>query len=70
MRGIISIDLTFKASNLLEKLVWTVIGLFGVSWAIYFIIYLMTSKNPFTETSLDVKLSDMKYPAMTYTTLR
>ena len=25
----------------------------------------MTSKNPITETRLDVNLSDMKYPAMT-----
>ena len=65
LRGIASIDLTFKASNVIEKLIWSAIGLFGVFWAIYFISYLVTVKNPITFTNLEVKLSDMKYPAMT-----
>ena len=65
LRGIVSIDLTFKASNVLEKLIWTSIGIIGTLWAIYFIAFLVTNKNPIIDTSLDVKLSDLKYPAMT-----
>ena len=64
-RSITSIDLTFKAPNVIEKLIWAIIGMFGLFWAIYFVTYLMTVKNPITFTSLDVKLSDLKYPAMT-----
>ena len=64
-RSIASIDLTFKAPNVIEKLIWAIIGMFGLFWAIYFVTYLMTVKNPITYTSLDVNLSDLKYPAMT-----
>ena len=64
-RGILFIDLTFKATNVVEKLIWLTIGLVGLLWAGFFITNLITQRNTFIVRSFDKKLSDMKYPAMT-----
>ena len=37
LRNITTIDLAIKSSNLLEKLLWTLIGITGTIWAAYFI---------------------------------
>ena len=37
LRNITTIDLAIKSSNLLEKLLWTLIGVTGTIWAAYFI---------------------------------
>ena len=37
LRTITTFDLTFKADNLLEKIFWTLIGISGTLWAVYFI---------------------------------
>ena len=37
LRNITTIDLAIKSSNLLEKLLWTFIGITGTIWAAYFI---------------------------------
>ena len=64
-RSIVSIDFTFKAPNIVEKIIWATIGIVGLFWVAYFVTYLVTHKNPITITSTDVKLSDLKYPAIT-----
>ena len=64
-RGILFIDLTFKATNIVEKLVWLTIGLVGILWAGVFITNLIIQRNTFTVRSSDKKLTDIKYPAMT-----
>ena len=37
LRRITTIDLVSKSSNLLEKLLWSLIGIIGTIWAVYFI---------------------------------
>ena len=37
LRNITTIDLTYKAANLLEKILWAFIGIIGTVWAVYFI---------------------------------
>ena len=37
LRKITTIDLASKSANLLEKLLWTLIGITGTLWAAYFI---------------------------------
>ena len=37
LRKITTIDLASKSANLLEKLLWTLIGITGTIWAAYFI---------------------------------
>ena len=65
LRSVLFIDLTFKASNIVEKLIWLTIGLIGLLWASVFITNFVIEKNTFTIRSTNVQLSDLKYPAMT-----
>ena len=65
LRSVLFIDLTFKASNIVEKLIWVAIGLIGLLWAGVFITNLAIENNTFTIRSTNTKLSDLKYPAMT-----
>ena len=37
LRKITTIDLASKSANLLEKILWTLIGITGTIWAAYFI---------------------------------
>ena len=37
LRKITTIDLACKSANRLEKLLWTLIGITGTIWAVYFI---------------------------------
>ena len=37
LRNITTVDLTYKAANLLEKILWAFIGIIGTVWAVYFI---------------------------------
>ena len=37
LRNVTSIDLAYKAANVLEKILWVLIGLIGTVWAVYFI---------------------------------
>ena len=39
LRTITTIDLACKAANYLEKIFWTLIGISGTVWAIYFITF-------------------------------
>ena len=41
LRNITLIDLTYKASNCFEKLLWTLMGIIGAIWAVNFIISLV-----------------------------
>ena len=46
-RSILSIDLTFKASSILEKLFWISLAVSGTAWAIYFIdLTFVINQNP------------------------
>ena len=37
LRNITTIDLAYKTSNIFEKIFWTLIGISGTIWAVYFI---------------------------------
>ena len=37
LRNITTIDLACKTSNLLEKTLWSLIGIIGTIWAVYFV---------------------------------
>ena len=37
LRNITTIDLACKTSNLLEKILWSLIGIIGTIWAVYFV---------------------------------
>ena len=45
LRSVSFIDLTFKASNIVEKLIWLTIGLMGLAWAGIFITNLVITKE-------------------------
>ena len=45
LRNITTIDFASKASNFLEKILWSLIGIIGTIWAIYFIT-LQVMGNP------------------------
>ena len=37
LRNITTVDLAYKAANLLEKALWAFIGIIGTIWVVYFI---------------------------------
>ena len=51
----------------MEKLLWAFIGITGTVWAIYFISFNFNhwNENPAVMSKKLMKLSDLKYPAMT-----
>ena len=50
MRTIVTIDLTFKAGNIIEKLFWASLAVLGTIWAIYFVTLVFEDKNPIIVT--------------------
>ena len=46
LRNITTIDLACKTSNLLEKILWSLIGIIGTIWAAYFVtLQVMSTQN-------------------------
>ena len=41
LKNIRTINLAHKAANLGEKLLWSLIGIIGTAWAIYFMTFLV-----------------------------
>ena len=37
LRNITTVDLVYKTSNILERILWALIGIIGTLWAVYFI---------------------------------
>ena len=66
LRGITTIDLVFKATNLLEKICWLIILLIGTIWACYFITlqFKLFQESPYIVSKADTN-ADLYYPAMT-----
>ena len=67
LRNIATVDLTIKATNYFEKLVWICMVLFGLIWVTYVMReqFLDWSENPTILTKSKMKLSDMEFPALT-----
>ena len=65
LRNIGSIDLTCKATNVLEKTLWISFGLVGIGWFAFFMIGVIEDINPLTSIREDIKLKDVNYPAIT-----
>ena len=63
-REIASINYACQATNILEKILWAAIFLIGMLYAIYFTAQ-MFDGNSSIMSRIDVKLSDLNYPAMT-----
>ena len=68
LRGITTIDLAFKSTNIVEKIMWVIILLIGTFWVCYFIqlqFQIWAEQPSIVTTAENVKLSDLNYPAMT-----
>ena len=63
-RQIASINYACQATNILEKILWATIFLIGMLYAIYFTAQ-MFDGNSSIISRIDIKLSDLNYPAMT-----
>ena len=68
LRNITTIDLAHKAANILEKTLWASIGIVGTIWAFVFIEsqFQLWNENPWLTTKVDVDLSQLQYPAITF----
>lgn len=66
-KSIKSIDLACKATSIIERLLWVVVGLSGIGWAVWFIPdqFQLWADNPTIITRDNAKLSDIRYPAIT-----
>ena len=67
LKSIKSIDLTWKAVNVLEKLLWGIIGILGVVFAVYFTALQLKSWEEGVSiiTKGNFDLSNIKYPGIT-----
>ena len=65
IRSVSTIDLAFKAENVLEKLIWLILGMLGIVWASYFVGLIIEDENPIVTVEKDVKLTEIKKPAIT-----
>ena len=67
LRNITTIDLAFQAKNILEKILWVIIGIIGTVWVFYFIgvQFKFWAQHPYHVTKGDFKLADINYPAIT-----
>ena len=67
-KGIKSLDLLSKAANMLEKLIWGVVFIFGMFWASYFLIYETQSWQgaPSVIRWQNLNLSEIQSPAITF----
>ena len=68
LRNITTVNLIASTSNILEKLLWALIAIFG-TWFIYEVVSIQFdfwNENPILTTRQMVKLSDMPLPSMTF----
>ena len=67
LRNITTIDLAFQAKNILEKILWAIIGIIGTVWVFYFvgIQFSLWEQHPSIVTKIDYELADVSYPAIT-----
>ena len=65
LRNITTVDLAYKASSILEKIFWALIGLTGTIWAVYFINLQFISWEESPSVMIQGKKTDLKYPAVT-----
>ena len=63
-----SLEFVFKATNLIEKLIWIIISVCGTIWIgnIVFIQVTQWIENPVLLRQENLDLSDMTYPAVTF----
>ena len=63
LRNIKTIDLAYKAANVLEKILWVLMGMIGATWAVYFITSWDDDASVLTQG--DSNTLELKYPAVT-----
>ena len=68
VQSITTVDLGYKATNILEKLLWAIVGLIGTIWAFYFVAFqfMLWNENPSIISQDNADLSDIRYPAVTF----
>ena len=64
-KAITTVDLTSKAVNYVEKLLWIALGMIGIIWAIYFMALVIKDENPIVKTIQDKSLMETEKPAIT-----
>ena len=61
LRSIKTIDLAYKATNLLEKILWILIGTIGTGWVVYFVAFqVIYSRLCFGKNILNYNLYEFK----------
>ena len=67
LRNITTLDLAYKASTILEKILWVLICITGTIWAVYFINlqFLSWEESPSVIIQGKLDSADLKYPAVT-----
>ena len=50
LRSIKTIDLAYKASNFLEKLLWILVGTIGAGWVVYFVAFQVINSRQIDKT--------------------
>ena len=57
--------MTFKAQNHMERILWAILGIFGMIWIVYFINQIILDENQLVSRNSDIELSELEYPAIT-----
>ena len=66
LKNVRTIELACITANVLEKILWTILGVLGVAWAFYLIPsnFQIWLENPSIISKGEFVLSDIKYPAI------
>ena len=56
LRSIKTIDLAYKTTNFLEKLLWLLIGTIGAGWFVYFVAFQVIHIRKINKTYLSIVL--------------
>ena len=67
LRTITTLDLAYKASSILEKILWILIGITGTIWAVYYInqAFISWEESPSVIIQGNLNSTNLKYPAVT-----
>ena len=67
IKDITTVGLACRATSILEKMFWILLGLGGFGWCVHFIVgqFFIWSENPFIIQKSELELNEINYPALT-----
>lgn len=65
LKSVVTINLACKAESIVGKAFWSILGVIGIAWLIYFLGLIFLNENPVITLDADVDLKEVEKPALT-----